>query len=70
VHSRRLAKKIWHRKKCSSQGLQTLTATSNTETIDFPEKIGKPESKWKNKTIFFRVEIVKNFHGNPREWDW
>jgi len=29
-----------------------------------------PESKWKNETIFFPAEIVKNFHGNPREWDW
>lgn len=30
----------------------------------------EPESKWKNETIFVPVEIVKNFRGNPREWDW
>ncbi len=30
----------------------------------------EPESKWKKETIFLPVEIVKNFHGNPREWDW
>ena len=30
----------------------------------------EPESKWTNETIFFPTEIVKNFRGNPREWDW
>ena len=29
-----------------------------------------PESKWKNETVFLPIEIVKNFRGNPREWDW
>lgn len=30
----------------------------------------EPESKWKAETVFLPVEIVKNFRGNPREWDW
>jgi len=29
-----------------------------------------PESKWTSDTIFLPTEIVKNFKGNPREWDW
>ena len=30
----------------------------------------EPQSKWTNDTIFLPTEIVNNFRGNPREWDW
>lgn len=43
------------------------SARTETEWLLFELE---PESKWKNEAIFLPAEIVRNFRGNPREWDW